>query len=278
MDIIEKEKQLASYSGEDKVISSYDMERIVDNMPQLPCHDTGLVKLDGLLEGVESGEVVVVSGVPGDGKTLLVQTLIRNFAEKGKKSLVFSYEVVPRNFLRVFKDNLPLFYLPSALKTENLDWLSERAWESKLKHDTRIVFIDHLHFLIQMQSRANLSLSIGVLMRTLKSVAKKHNLVIFLVAHTTKTNQDRELEMGDLRDSGMIAAEADTVLMVWRTKTAEAPNASVLKVVKNRRCGTLGKIEMFKAPDGFLQESYGKEVFQADTERGTASQGWNTDV
>ncbi len=251
MDIIEKEKQLASYSGEDKVIPSSEMQELIDTTVKPVCFKSGMNILDEVVGGFEGGELVVISGITGQGKTLLSQTFIRNFDLNGQRSLVFSYEVMPRNFLKIYGNEATEFYLPVMLKDNTLDWIEQRIWEAKLKYDCRIVFIDHLHFLLELRGRANPSFEIGYIVRGLKTIAKKFNIVVFLVAHVTKTKQGDELDIHDIRDSGFIACESDSVLMVWRTASE---NGAILKVAKNRKEGTIKKIDMYKSDDGFLKE------------------------
>ena len=272
MNIIEQEKELVNYDGDDKVISSQEMKVVVDaNSDRVVSFNSTMPTLDKILGGFEGGELTVISGLTGNGKTLLAQTLTHNFDRQGIKSLWFSYEVLPRNFLKSFGDEFPNFYMPSRLTLNSIDWLEQRIWEAKLKYDCRVVFIDHLHFLLDMKSRLNMSLEIGHVMRSLKGLAIKYNLVFFLIAHTAKVRPDTELDLDSLRDSSFIGQEADNVFMVWRK--INTANDAVLKVVKNRKHGTYGKIDIFKNPYGLLWEV--DNDHKSELQTGGA---WNTDV
>jgi replicative DNA helicase len=83
-----------------------------------------------------------------------------------------------------------------------------------------VVFIDHLHFLVDLHKVKNISFDIGSVVRTLKLLALKHNFILFLICHTMKQRAIVMLNwgLGDVRDSSLIEQEADTVLYVWRDK------------------------------------------------------------
>ena len=250
MNLIDKEKKLYLYEGDDKIISSHEMQEIILSQKNRDFNIGSMSpKLDEALGGFEGGEVIVVSGLTGQGKTLWCQSLTRNFHLHGINSTWFSYEVTPKWFLRAFGDTLPMFYLPAKLKDNTLEWLSDRIYEGKLKYDSRVVFIDHLHFLVDMRTRNNMSLEIGFTMRYLKKIAIEHNICIFLIAHTAKAKLDVEPDIDSLRDSSFVGQEADSVLMIWRDPKSE--NEALLKVVKNRKRGVFATIPLIKI-GGFL--------------------------
>lgn len=258
-DIIELEESLATYDGTDKVISSDEMQRIVDaDRGRFVNIRSGIPPLDNTLGGFEGGELTVVSGPTGEGKTTLCQSLTRHFAYQGVKSVWFSYEVAPRNFLKSFGDKSPMFYLPSVLEGNSLEWIGQRIYEAKLKYSCRAVFIDHLHFLIDMRTRNNMSLEIGFIMRSLKKMAVRLNMCFFLIAHISKMQPDQEPDKNSLRDSTFVSQEADNVLIIWRKheKGESIPTGreAVLKVDKNRKEGVFRKIPMIKNELGYLVE------------------------
>ena len=255
--LIETEKKLSEYKGEDEVLSSWELRDLLKEQNKDKKEVilfSGIPSLDSLIQGFQGGELNVFSGLTANGKTLLAQTLTKNFDEHGEKSLWFTYEVRPSQFFYQF-DSLPLFYLPKVLKDNNLNWLYYRVWEAKIKYGIKAVFIDHLHFLVDMK-RHNISLEIGAVMRSLKKIALHFNLVFFLIAHTQKIRLETEPDNNDLRDSSFVAQEADNVFFVWRVpdKENQPKNQSVLKISKNRRYGIMNKkIKLIKVGK-YLQE------------------------
>lgn len=227
-------EHLIDYAGDDRVISSFEaFEELSKNHPHLELHKTKLPRLDVLLGGgFYKGSIIVVSGVTGEGKTLLCQTLTSNFVEQGLKPLWFEYEVMGLQFLRQFGEPLPYFYMPKMLMNGSIAWLFERIHESIAKYQTDVIFIDHLHFLADVLQSKNTSLDIGRIMRMLKNLATETATVIFLVAHTHKTEADTELGLGSTRDSSFIEQDADGVFYIWRK--AKVENGAVLKIAKYR--------------------------------------------
>lgn len=174
--------------------------------------------------------------------TTLCQSFTNKLASQGVKSLWFSFEMPKAQFLKRFK-KLPLFYLPKALKAYDMDWIEKRIWEAKIKYDIKTVFIDHLHFLFDIQKNIRPDLEIGTLIRRLKSIALEHGLIIFLVSHTNKGRYMKKegipfLDLSDLRDSSFTSQESDSVLIIVRGKEE---NEAVLEVLTHRRTGAMNK-------------------------------------
>src|SRR3990167_2250336 len=216
------EEKLASYEGEDKVISSSEMKQILEDNPvNVVSFKSGFGQIDALTEGFEGGELTIVTGATKMGKTTFCQTITKNIADDGVRSLWFSYEMPVRQFLAKFGDNLPIFYLPQELKGRIIPWVESRIWEAKLKYDIKAVFIDHLHFLVDLAKLRNPSLEIGAIVRGIKRIAMAHNIVIFLIAHLTKVKFDQEPTIDTVRDSSFIIQDSDSVLMIYRLKSQD---------------------------------------------------------
>jgi len=238
---IETEQRLAVSKGEDRVEPADKL--LAHAKAQNPNEKTvqsKLATLDNTIGSFVAGELTVVSGPTGSGKTTLCQTFTMAFTEQHFKPIWFSFEMPWKQFLSHFHpDYLPHFYGPAKLSQKSIDWIAERIWEAKLKYGCSVVFIDHLHFLLDLARVRYASIEIGEVVRKLKLLALKHNLILFLIAHTVKTREEREFVLGDVRDSGLIEAEADNVLYIWRDKKHD--NVSVLKVAKNRKHGIVEK-------------------------------------
>lgn len=239
-----KEERLAEYQGTDRVVSSLDLKKELDEAKDKPNYSfkSNLPTLDRFTEGFETGELIVVTGYTGHGKTSFCQTLTTNFATQGVNTLWFSYEMPPRQFFAKFQD-LPKFYLPRELKDKALNWIEDKIIESKIKFDTRIAMIDHLHFLVDLVQVRHPSLQLGTIVRALKQLAMRHNVVIFLIAHTSMPKGNSAPGLEDIRDSSFITQEADSAMAIHRVKTAEGFFGSEAKVIilKHRRMGTMGK-------------------------------------
>lgn len=267
-DLFLEEQRLSKYEGEDRMVSSLELAADLDKTEDSNfIVATGVNSLDAAHDGgIEAGEVWVVSGFAGEGKTTLTMTITQNMAEKDVKTAWFTLEVTPRQFIKKMKakgGSVPLFYLPNENKDPVIEWIEERIIEAKVKYDCKVVFIDHLQqiFSIARMENPNMNLSweIGDLMAKIKSIAIMHDIAIILIVHCKDdpSGSSREPRKEDLRDSGLIVRLADTVILVWRVpdndelknsrrKVIESTDTKAkVRIVKNRRNGTLGTWFMY---------------------------------
>lgn len=262
-ELMEKEIALSQYDGDDRVVSSHELaEELAETEDSQFIIPTRVASFDRVHEGgVEAGELIVVTGPTGEGKTTFLMSVTKNMISDGVKSAWFSLEVTPRQFMKKIKKaeehNVPLFYLPKENKEEGgLEWIEDRIIESKVKHNTNVVFIDHLHQIFstdKFNKNINTSIEIGDMVAKLKAMALHHNIVIFLIAHSKDdpTGSSREPKKEDIRDSGLISRLADTIVGVWRVTNdatieqtrrkaiGEDDNKTKVRIFKNRRTGIL---------------------------------------
>ncbi len=237
----------------------------------------GVVEFDKAMDrGIRPGELITISGKTGEGKTLWAQTISSNLSQKRISSLFFSYEMSPwylkERFVKMFPEmekNWDIIYAPVELVSQELSFIEQNIKEAR-QAAIKVVFIDHLHYLIPLQSSINSSLMIGGIVRELKKMAVRNDVVIFLIAHTKKIYQDENLDLSSIRDSGMVAVESDYVFLVERKpkekkelsdEGTEWTNITKIKLAKNRRTGKLFPLE-FNYSNGRLVpviQHYGKQ-------------------
>jgi replicative DNA helicase len=247
-------EKLSRYDGEDQIIGSLEMEIKLKQNSSLykPIVKSLIPTLDEYIDGFYPGELITISGYTKNGKTLLAQSLTKNFTIQQYFPLWFSFEVPAQQFLSQFND-LPNFYLPMKLRAHSMDWVEERILEGFAKNHTRLIFIDHLHFLFDMARSKNISLEIGQVIRRLKTIAVENSFVIFLLCHTTKGKSDDVPDYSAIRDSGLIAQESDTVFMVARTPKVSQDSAQ-MRVEFHRRTGVLERVIPLIKINGYLKE------------------------
>ncbi len=249
----EKLKNWAEYEGEDKIISSHEMMIQLKEKPDSIINvKSYLPSLDDAVDGFREGELIVVSGPTKNGKTLFCQSLTASFIRQQYYPLWFSFEVPAKQFLNNFPQ-LPLIYMPQKLKAHTLLWFEERVKESFEKYHTRIIFCDHLHYLIDLAKIRNPSIEIGQIIRRLKSLAVSGEFLIFLICHTTKGSSEENLSFESIRDSSFISQESDSVLMVKRTPE-KGENMARLRVEFHRRTGVMEKVINLIKLNGYLKE------------------------
>lgn len=247
----------SQYEEEDKVVTSFELRDKLLGEKTNPHVSvmSGIPGIDHACEGFQDGELIIISGVTKNGKTLLAQTFTTNFAKQKQYPGWFSYEVPPRQFLDQFPI-LPLFYLPQRNKAQDFDWFMERCLEAYFKYNTRIFFIDHLHYLIDMARIKNTSLDIGTIVRRIKRFAVDNDFIMFLLCHVSKTVSD-DVSYRDLRDSSFIAQESDTVIMIKRTPPSVPGGGATsarARVEFHRRTGTEPWVVNLEKRNGLLVE------------------------
>jgi replicative DNA helicase len=249
-----KEKpDFREYDGPDRIVSSFEMLDFI----QKDVHSNITIKskipgLDAATGGFQTGELIALSGPTKNGKTLFSQTLTRNFHDQQFFSLWFSFELPPKQFLDCFGEP-HLIYMPKILRSADLNWLEERIIESLQKYNTRVVFADHLHYLLDLARTRNPSIEIGQVIRRLKLLAVHEKLVIFLMCHTNKSGMDN-LSHLSIRDSSFVAQESDCVLMIRRTPK-EGENSAQVRVELHRRTGTFERVINLIKINGYLEEA-----------------------
>ena len=258
-----KKIALLKYQGLDRMISSEEKQKIIleEAKGGGVKIKTSIPALDGLFDGFRLGTVNVISGPTGEGKTTFLQTLTHNFWQEGVKCAWFPFEGIDSEFFEKFPE-LPTFYLPKEIPDggNSMAWIKDRIIESQVKYETQVVFIDHLHYLQDMQSvsgKDQLSLYIGDLMRKLKKFAMEAGVVVFLIVHVKSdagvvNSRHIYYTKDDIRDSSFVKQEADSVMMIYRARKKTDLKASgweytteaVLNVDKNRRTGKVDFIDL----------------------------------
>lgn len=275
------------------IVTSHELQaELLKTQEQVFTIDTGFPSLDRMLKGVEAGELVIVTGPTGEGKTTLLLSITANMARVGIGTTWFTLEVTPRQFINKItkaSGTLPLFYLPSTTY-DDIDPALLRAWESKhhrkfemidwIEHKTKqaiergkedgmpikAVFIDHIHQIFNLSRvESNISLELGEMVSKVKDMAIKNDIVVFLIAHTKDDPQGtaREPRKEDIRDSGLVVRLADTVIGVWRTPNGddsprrkelkETDNEAKVRIFKNRREGTVGTFRAVHKDHGLVE-------------------------
>jgi len=275
--IIEKEVALKNYKGSDRIIWAEDkkveLEEARMNKPLFRAM-TKIPSLDKCVEGFRKGQLIIISGPTKNGKSSFCQTLTQNFIEDEKKCLWFSYEMGYEELFDKFPAEKLDFYIPNYVENGNLEWVENKIIESKQKFGTEIVFIDHLDFLrdpvVLRGVSINMSAYIGSIVQKVKSLAIRHNLVIFLMSHIRKnrwtTNELPSAE--ELRDSGQIAQLSDFVLMLIRKRAERTANEvylgneAVLGIMENRHNGKTKKIPLIFENKKFRELSLEEQVYE----------------
>lgn len=206
--------------------------------------------------GFKDGDLAIISGVSGEGKTSIAQTLTYNFCKNALSCLWFSYEVslehLDTKFKRMGIENFYNIYTPKKNTTGKLAWLKSKIKEGWIKYATKIVFVDHIDFLTPSDVRTsdNETIALKKIATELKSIAIELGITIICMAHLKKLPDGKEPDMQDIGYSAGVFQLADYVFIIMREKIKQKSkygiekigedvytNNSILKCVKNRETG-----------------------------------------
>lgn len=272
----EEIKTLIAYQGPDRVVHFTDY--ILENASKPPGKNfkSGFKSFEEKMGGIQSGEVVVISGHRKEGKTLFAESWIRSMTRLNPeaKTAILSYEVSPDTLLAKYvNDEAAPIYLPLKLETMNFEWLRQRCAEAKYKYNCRIVMIDHLHFMIDMATQQNMSLNIGGFMRSLKhKIALEMQLGIILISHQGQPREGREASVDTIRDSSFVAQESDATVIVSRRENYNPVELNDVANMKGEIYAELLRPPADASPDDKF--SAGLSLVKIDCHRRTGTYRW----
>lgn len=225
---------------------------------------TGINGLDGLTGGLYRKEVLVLGGLPSDGKTALAMFMAMNMARQGKHVLHFSFEMTgEQTAARFFAgyagvEKTPYYF--TNVSSMSLDALRAEIMLRSRKGECDVVVIDYLHTLAPPTKKGETQESvIRHTITVLKRIAVEANCAMLVVSQLNREVLKRSENgfvpiMSDLRDSGAIEFVADCVVIIgcperFGKNTAQCgSNASrliKLYVLKNRN-GSTGIAEVYR--------------------------------
>ena len=207
---------------------------------------TGLVDLDDRLGKVRPGDVCVIAGRPGMGKSAFAMQIAESIAtSSGKPALFFSLEMsagqlVDRIMSSSGRVNLKKFRtasfddhdwsgLASAIGVihDMPVWIDDHSntiqqimsvmRQFKRKYGLGVVVIDYLQLVTaEADSREQ---EVAKISRTLKLAAKSLGIAVIALSQLNRKLEDRGDKrpvMSDLRESGSVEQDADSILMLYR--------------------------------------------------------------
>lgn len=203
-------------------------------------------RMNDILNGLMGGELVVIAGQPGMGKSALMGSLAYEWAQRGIASGFVALEmkavdIQNRLLQRLFKKSLakemkyltkeervefskavasfaklPIFFVDNGNST-----LSAVATSIKTMHmlyGIKAAFVDYLQ-LMRTSGGETRDTEIGIMTRTLKQLAMELNIPVIIgsqLNRRTENNEDGRPRLSNLRESGNIEQDADIVAFVYR--------------------------------------------------------------
>ena len=238
----------------------------------LPKIKTNIPGIDRVIGGLVMGQVVLLTGKRGNGKSTFMSQLVCEALDQGENVFIYSGELADYHFKRWIDFQLAgTDYIKS---TQNVygdfeytisddvtrkisDWYKGRAFiydnnwipddggefeslpetiEKVIKqYGVRLVCIDNLMTAMEtVQENDQLYLAQSNFVGKLKKIAVKYDVVVILVAHPRKTKL--EFDNDDVAGSADITNKADVVMSYQRVENDDSCD-STLSITKNRLFG-----------------------------------------
>jgi len=245
---------------------------------------SGFYDIDRITGGWQNGELIIIAGRPGQGKSLLA----KDFAEAAKvPTLIFSLEMskselIKRQLAGVSRvdfesirtsnvadedwdsisqaanklSDLPIYYNDSGRLT--IDELCAIAETQKLTKNIGLIIIDYLQLIKSVEKADQREREVANLSRELKTLARSLDIPVICLAQLNRECEKRvppRPRLYDLRESGAIEQDADIVGFLFRAgaynKDADEHEAHfIIAKSRNTRTGTIklvfdGSIQRF---------------------------------
>jgi replicative DNA helicase len=243
---------------------------------------TGIRDLDDRLDGgMRPGEVIVIAGRPGMGKTSLALAIGEHAARDGAAVGVMSMEMAKaqlHNRRVSMHSRVPLHKIKRPERMSDFDWsamsravegmrklpvfitdqtamtinqVRSKARALKRRCGLRVLIIDYIGLMEGTDRKANRSTQLGEISRGIKALAKELGITILLLAQLNREVEKRPNQrpiMADLRECGDIEQDADIILFVHRPINAKPELGPEWKeyaeiIVGKQRDGETGTVD-----------------------------------
>ena len=232
---------------------------------------TGLVDLDRCIVGLEPESLTIVAARPSNGKSAFGVHIALNLAQQGIASAFYSLEMTRQQIVERMIANLAQIDL-QVLRRGNLsreDWarvhdarqtvdrlpvyiddtrglnanqVCSRMRRLKVKHGIAMAIVDYLTRL-RFERRRELRHELGDAAKMFKDISGELQIPVVAMSQLSRASvsdgRARRPQLSDLRESGNLEEDADTVILVHRewmyAPTVENKNEAELIVAKQRQ-------------------------------------------
>jgi len=230
--------------------------------------DTGFPKLDGILQGMTAGNLILIAARPGVGKSAFAADLAATAARSGRPVLFCSMEmdgveIAQRIAAREAVEPLSALIDRSLEKGQwkNLATACSRIspWPlhvydapnqtvakirslSRSIPDLSLIVVDYIGLMQPTRPMDSRNLELGAISRELKNLAAELRIPVVALSQLNRMTTDTEKpNLTHLRDSGELEQNANKVLFLWNV---DKENSTVGVSVAKNRSGKTGEVYM----------------------------------
>nr|CCA20483.1 twinkle protein putative [Albugo laibachii Nc14] len=231
-----------------------------------------LPSLNRLLKGHRLGEVTILTGPTGCGKTTLLSQLSLDLCGQGVSTLWGSFEIQNTRLIHKMMtqlagkslqgdpaafeiaadsfEDLPMYFL-RFFGTTDVDELMDAVEYAVYAYDVQHILLDNVQFMMAGQGRGFDKFERqDAALDKFRRFATQKNVHITLVIHPRKEAEGQDLSLSSVFGTAKATQEADNVLILQRIR-----GQSRLDVRKNRFDGSLGSVPLqYDSESGCLKE------------------------
>lgn len=244
---------------------------------------TGYPQLDEMTSGLQEGQLIVIAGRPGTGKTSLALSIARNIAIREEAGVgIFSLEMTKEQLLerllcgeaQVNLHRLRGGYVPadkwraiaqaagkiqdSRVVIDDLPGntvidVKAKARRMQSEHDIDMLIVDYLQLIEGAKDVNTREQEIAHISRSLKGLARELRIPILALSQLNRSVERRESKrprLSDLRESGAIEQDSDVVTFIYREdyydkeKEDQQTASKAELIIGKQRNGPLGKVDL----------------------------------
>lgn len=210
---------------------------------------SGFDALDGMTNGLQRSDLILIAARPSMGKTAFALNLCQHAAVKEKKSVaIFSLEMAADQLVQRLLSAQSLVSIGDIRtgQIEDDDWfklarssaqlgeakifiddtpgitvaeIRSKARRLKMNHGLDLIMIDYLQLMSGGGKQENRQQEISTISRSLKSIAREMNCPVIALSQLSRASElraDHRPILSDLRESGAIEQDADLVMFLYR--------------------------------------------------------------
>lgn len=251
---------------------------------------TGFSDLDEYTGGYKPGKFYVIGGNPGQGKTTIMLASVLAAAKTGKNVILFSLEMMMEELIlllacmdakvdheRFVKNEmseiernelcesidylyeLPIVVFDLSMIDNTIEAISGKTYAYHAKEQCDAIYIDYLQLMTTRKKYSSKEEEVSTISRLLKVMAAKTKSPVIALSQLNRENMRRASkrpDIGDLRHSGQIQADADFIGLPYRPELYDILEDEEGNSLKGITEFTVGKFRQLgaKQPMKFVWE------------------------
>ena len=268
-------------------MDDFSIERLLDSTMDSIANSgknlisTGFSEFDKLSGGITRGELSIIGGRPGHGKTTMMINMVKSCVDNGYKVLVFNREMTNQEMLKKIlvleSNNLSYLNVRKGIITDlnqskelsealekvkkkynnnvfkmfdNLKSFDESLLQAK-KFKPDIIFDDYIQLIAPKSTYQERRLQLEELVNDYKWLAKSLNASCVLLSQLNRSVESRDKSrprLSDLAESGAIEQVAENVIFSfypYKLQISQEQSRNIIEMVGSKvRYGVSGVVEL----------------------------------